>query len=79
MNNFDGLTNKIHISIVVPFYNEEEGIKRVCEEILSVASNHFGTSWELILVNDGSSDNTPYYDRRHCQKQCQLPGHSFAP
>lgn len=55
----DGHMEKINISIIVPFYNEEEGIKVVCEEILSVASKHFDTPWELLLVNDGSSDRTP--------------------
>lgn len=51
--------NKIHISIVVPFYNEEEGLEMVCEEIISMALTRFDTPWELIMINDGSSDKTP--------------------
>lgn len=51
--------NKIHISIVVPFYNEEEGLEIVCEEIISMALTRLDTPWEFIMVNDGSSDNTP--------------------
>jgi len=50
---------KINISIVVPFYNEEEGLEMVCEEILSVASKQFAPPWELLMINDGSSDKTP--------------------
>lgn len=50
---------KIHISIVVPFYNEEDGLEIVCREIISVISRQINTPWELIMVNDGSTDNTP--------------------
>lgn len=48
-----------YLSIVVPFYNEEENIEQVCREIISVASSAFQTSWELLMVNDGSRDKTP--------------------
>ena len=41
------------ISIVVPFYNEEEAAKEVLEEI--VATN---PGAEVLAINDGSSDNT---------------------
>jgi len=41
------------LSIVVPFYNAQDFISRCIE---SVVQQTF-TSWELILVNDGSKDN----------------------
>ena len=47
------------LSIVVPFYNEEESLEQVCREIISVTSTSLETSWELIMVNDGSVDRTP--------------------
>ena len=55
---------KPYLSIVVPFYNEEDNIEAVCREIISVASKSgasraFKDSWELVMVNDGSRDNTP--------------------
>ena len=55
---------KPYLSIVVPFYNEEDNIEAVCREIISVASTSgasraFKDSWELVMVNDGSRDNTP--------------------
>ena len=42
------------ISIVVPIYNAEKTLKRCIESIINQSSNN----WELILINDGSSDKT---------------------
>lgn len=44
-------------SIVVPFYNEEESVTNLIEEIEWVMQS-FGNQWELIAVNDGSTDRT---------------------
>lgn len=46
------------VSVVVPLYNEEENVERLYQAVEPVMSN-LGKSWELVLVNDGSSDNTP--------------------
>lgn len=43
------------ISVIVPAYNAEDYLE---EAILSVFSQTFG-DWELILVDDGSTDSTP--------------------
>ncbi len=45
------------VSIIIPAYNEEAGIGRVVNEVLSILK---GTGWahELIVVNDGSTDRT---------------------
>lgn len=47
----------IDISVIVPFYNEEDNIKPLYEEIKEVLE---GTdrSYEMIFVNDGSKDKT---------------------
>jgi polyisoprenyl-phosphate glycosyltransferase len=47
------------LSIVIPMFNEEGNIKPLYQELLSVLSSlkHFKT-FEIIAVNDGSSDNT---------------------
>lgn len=47
------------ISIVAPCYNEEGNIPHLYERIRTVMED-IGVEWELVLVNDGSQDNTLY-------------------
>jgi len=50
-------TSSVHLSIILPAYNEEHRIPLTLEKILSfLASKRF--TWELIIVDDGSADNT---------------------
>jgi len=44
-------------SIVVPFYNEEASARRLCERIARVM-RHVEGPYELVVVNDGSTDGT---------------------
>lgn len=46
------------ISIVVPFYNEEENIEELYHRLKEVLDG-LGRSYELIFVDDGSRDRTP--------------------
>ncbi|CAA0082354.1 Dodecaprenyl-phosphate galacturonate synthase [BD1-7 clade bacterium] len=45
------------LSVVVPLYNESENVNPLTEEIAAVL-DPTGHDWELILINDGSSDDT---------------------
>jgi glycosyltransferase involved in cell wall biosynthesis len=45
------------LSIIVPFYNEEENIGRMHAAIVA-AVEPLGLPFEMVLVNDGSKDNT---------------------
>lgn len=47
----------VKISVVVPVYNEEAAIKSNIEKLTAFLSQ-LGRPWELVLVNDGSTDNT---------------------
>ncbi len=50
-------SEKVHLSIVVPLHNEEENVTRLHEKIhASLAPT--GKSYEIILVDDGSTDGT---------------------
>ncbi|MGE0555119.1 MAG: glycosyltransferase family 2 protein [Gemmatimonadales bacterium] len=51
------MTDSAHpqLSVVVPLYNEEESVPRLIE---SVGAALRGTDWELVLVDDGSTDRT---------------------
>jgi len=43
------------VSIVIPAYNEEDGIRSTLDKLLLVNQKR---GWEIIVVNDGSTDNT---------------------
>ena len=49
--------NKIDVSIVVPLYNEEESLPELMEWINRVC-NQNALSYEVIMVDDGSSDSS---------------------
>ncbi len=49
--------NKITITVGIPAYNEEKNIRKVLQSILSQKSN-FSVLKEIIVLNDGSTDNT---------------------
>jgi len=51
------------LSIVVPLYNEEESLPLLVEKLLA-ALRPLGRSFELVLVDDGSSDATASVLRR---------------
>ena len=45
------------LSIVLPAYNEEENVESAVEQVSAVAQQ-LGVDYEIILVNDGSTDRT---------------------
>jgi len=47
----------MNLSVVVPAYNEESNIFPVCEEIVD-SLDKINISYEIILIDDGSSDGT---------------------
>jgi dolichol-phosphate mannosyltransferase len=50
-------TTAITLSIVAPVYNEEENIAYLHERISEVMDG-IGEPWELVIVNDGSTDHS---------------------
>jgi dolichol-phosphate mannosyltransferase len=51
-------TSSPEISLLVPLYNEEENLEPLLDRIVSVMSG-LGRSYEVVLVDDGSTDRTP--------------------
>lgn len=52
-----GLSKPIELSLVVPLFNEEESVGPLIERICASLAA-YTASWELILVDDGSTDAT---------------------
>jgi glycosyltransferase involved in cell wall biosynthesis len=49
--------DSMDVSIVVPVYNEEQSVVPLYSEIVK-AMDKFSYSYEIVLIDDGSSDNT---------------------
>lgn len=49
--------SNLEYSIVVPFYNEEESIRPLYESVKKTMDS-LGSPYELVFVNDGSTDKT---------------------
>ena len=58
------MINEPVISIVLPVYN---GARYLHEAIESIISQTF-TQWELIVVDDGSTDESPAIIARFCEQ-----------
>ncbi|MBX4997388.1 glycosyltransferase family 2 protein [Rhizobium lentis] len=52
------MTQAPFLSIVAPCHNEEEGLREFCRRAAAAAQSVAGDAFELILVDDGSSDGT---------------------
>ena len=50
----------MNYSIIIPFFNEENNVKKLNEEINSTIKKHDNNErkFEIIYVDDGSIDNT---------------------
>ena len=46
------------VSIVIPAYNEEKYISNLLKKILQVPTEEMGFHKQIIVVDDGSSDDT---------------------
>lgn len=46
------------ISILIPCYNEEKSLPLLYPELVKLMDGNLATEWELMFVNDGSTDGT---------------------
>ena len=63
----------LDLSVVVPLYNEEESLPHLVEQLLT-ALRPTGERFELVLVNDGSSDRTAAVLEELCAEVPELVG-----
>ena len=52
------------VSVIIPVYNAQEGIKQCMDSLL----NQSFTDFEIILLNDGSTDNSLEIGRASCRE-----------
>ncbi|NPA53174.1 MAG: glycosyltransferase family 2 protein, partial [Aquificae bacterium] len=68
--------NKVELSIVIPIYNEEENLPILYEKLKSVLEK-LGKSYEIIFVNDGSTDRSWEIIKELSQKDPRVVGVNF--
>ena len=49
------------ISIIIPCYNEQDNIERLCLELRKMFDDNTQYIWKVILIDDGSTDGTKKY------------------
>lgn len=62
------------ISFVIPCYRSEKTLKSVVEEVAAAAEALPGYEYEMILVNDGSPDDTFSVIRSLCEQDTRIKG-----
>ena len=53
-----GLVNKKKISLVIPCYNSEKSLYEIVSQASKCLEENGNYAYEIILVNDGSKDNS---------------------
>jgi glycosyltransferase involved in cell wall biosynthesis len=67
-----------HLSVVAPCFNEQEGLAELVKRVTAACQKVVGDDFELILVNDGSSDRTWPEILRLSQQCSQIVGVNLA-
>ncbi len=60
---------EVDLTVVVPAYNEELRITRMLDEAVDYLATRPKTSWELIVVDDGSRDRTAALVREYAERR----------
>lgn len=58
INPKETVNNNMLLSVIIPLFNEEESLKELYNQIKSEVDAHRLNPYELIFINDGSSDNS---------------------
>lgn len=49
---------KKKVSLLIPFFNEQDVLPMLFERLRALFENNSNYHWEVLLVNDGSEDNS---------------------
>jgi glycosyltransferase involved in cell wall biosynthesis len=70
-NDISSHHRQVEVSVVCPFFNEEQIIESAISVLLD-KMHELNTTWELIVVNDGSTDNSHDIAAEFCEKSPHL-------
>ena len=62
------MLKNIYFSIILPTYNRADFLPKTIESVISQSF----TSWELIIIDDGSTDNTKILVEKYQKSQNQI-------
>lgn len=68
----------MRISVVIPCYRSEKTLPTVVEETISMLNQRKPIDYEIILVNDGSPDNTFEVIKKLCRSNKKIKGLNLA-
>lgn len=71
------VVGKVDISVVIPLYNEEESLPELSSWIEKVMLEH-GFAYEVIMVDDGSTDDSWRKVEEICKRNTSFKGIRFA-
>ncbi|MEN3123100.1 glycosyltransferase family 2 protein [Janibacter sp. LM] len=71
------MTDRPHLSVVVPCHNEEEVLPELIEALVSTL-DEWGESYEILIVDDGSTDRTLYVAQSESARLSSLRYLSFS-
>ena len=67
-----------NIQVIVPCYNEKEGVEIFLDQLVGVLESIPQSEWEVIVVDDGSTDGTPDIINAYAQKEKRILLYSFS-
>src|ERR1700749_3589128 len=62
------------LSVVSPCYNEQESLAELYRRLTEICRQQVGDDYEIVLVDDGSSDATRSIIRRYCEADPRMVG-----
>ncbi|QSB45517.1 glycosyltransferase family 2 protein [Tsuneonella flava] len=62
------------LSVVVPIYNEETGIDALIERLVPACEGQFDSRFEILLINDGSTDSSWQKICDHADRDSRIAG-----
>ena len=60
---------KFKLSIIIPCYNEKNTLTKIIDKVLSSLSNYNLNSYEILIVDDGSTDGTAEIIKQNFSKK----------